>query len=249
MWSFDNVCDDFYVATRLFFKLDLDPSRETLLHFCDQVRRAYPAMRRFRRRDDGSIVLDEEGGEGAQRRYLRVARDSLRFGQLNPPDHDAVASFAGLVLAHSPYHLSLSNLDYESLEVAFGFDLEYAGNHDELIAETLLGDSPLQAALLGHAGQVIDCQPCVGFSLSEDLATQAYLEVRGRTSMYELRSGEYEPQLVSVYLTVRRSFRSAPPGDLVVMHAELLSIAEVLAANRVLPLVLRPLREAITSRR
>jgi hypothetical protein len=249
MWSFDTFSDRFYVVTRLYFKLDLVPSRETLLHFFDHVRRTYPGMRRFRRREDGAVTLDEGGPGDAQRRYVRVGNQSLRFGQIGPADKQAVASFAEMMLTHSPYHLSLSDLDYDSLEVAFGFDLEYSGNHDELVAETLLGESPLQANFLGAEGRVIDCQPCLGFALTEDCATQAYIDVRGRTSMYELRSEEYEPQLLSVRLTVRRYFRNGAPADLNAVHQELLGAGEAIAAGRVVPQIVLPLREAIASRR
>jgi len=249
MWAFNSQCDEFYVGTRLFFKLELSPSRETLLHFFDQVRRTYPGMARFRRREDGAVILDEGANEEGHRRYLRLDAAALRFGHLSPPSRDVVLEFGELILTHSPYHLSLSELDYDSLEVAFGFDLEYCGNHDELVAETLLGDSPLQTVLLGRGGRVIDCQPCLGVALSEDCATQLYLDIRGRTSMYELRSGEYEPQCLSVHLTLRRYFRGAAPGDLTGNHRELVTLGEALVAGRVVPQVVQPLREAIASRR
>ena len=201
MWAFDAFCDEFSLGTRLFLKLDLSPSRESLLQFCEQVRRAFPDMVRFRRREDGSIMLDEEADTQAGRRYLRIDANALRLGQFSPPSRQAFSAFATMVLSHAPYYLSLSDLDYDSLEVMFGFDLEYCGNHDELVAETLLGDNPLHAALAGDGRRIIDCQPCVGAALDEECRTQAYLEIRGRTSMYELRSAEYEAQALSVYLS------------------------------------------------
>lgn len=248
MWAFATLCDEFSVATRLFLKLELSPSRETLLHFFEQIRRAFPSLTRFRRRERGAVALDEEAGEDGQRRYIKLAPNALRFGHVSPPSREAIAAFAELILTHAPYHLSLSDLDYDSLEIAYAFDLDYCGNHDELVAETLLGESPLQAALGSGARRVIDCRPCLGFALSEDCLTQAYLEIKGRTSMYELRSGEYEAQPLSVYLTMRRYFRDEVL-DLATVHAELMAQGEELAAARVVPQILRPLREAIASRR
>ena len=58
MWSFGAFCDEFYVNTRLYLKLDLAPSRETVLHFMEQIRRAFPRLTRLRRRDDDGLVLD-----------------------------------------------------------------------------------------------------------------------------------------------------------------------------------------------
>lgn len=248
MWAFHSISDDFYTATRLFLKLELSPSRETLLHFFEQIRRAHPAMQRFRARENGA-GLDEEAGEDGQRRYVRLDPRSLRFGFLNPPGREQVQSFGDLILTQAPPQLSLSPLDYDSLEVLYGFDLEYSGNHDELIAETLLADSPLAGALTGGDVRVIDCQPCLGFALTPDCATQVYLDVRGRSSMHELRTGQYEPQLISVYLTLRRSFRHTTPDNLVADFHELASLGETIAAGRVIPRVVRPLREAIATRR
>jgi len=249
MWSFSSVCDEFCVSTRVFFKLELAPTRESLLNFCEHVRRAFPTLNRFRRRDDGGIILDEDEGRQADRRYLRLDPDALRFGHVCPPNRAAVIRFARLILEHAPAYLSLSELDYENIELTCGFDLEYAGNHDELVAETLLGDSPLQTALLVNNSRIIDCQPCMGVAIGNDCDTQAYLEIRGRTSMAELRSGEYEPQFLSVNLTVRRIFRTAAPRELTAIHQHLLEIAEELALHRVVPLIVRPLREAIATRR
>jgi hypothetical protein len=249
MWIFGTFCDEFCVATRLYLKLDLAPSRETLLHFCEQIRRAFPSMTRFRRRADGAVVLDEEERAQSGRRYLRIGTNALRFGQFGPPAREAVAQFGRVVFTQAPVQLSLSDLDYQNMEVLYAFDLEYAGNHDELVAETLLGDNPLMAAVRGGERRIIECQPCIGVALgSEDLSTHAYIDVRGRTSMFEIRSGEYEPQPLTVYLTLRRDLRTAP-SDLLRTHQELLELGEEYAASRVIPHVVRPLREAIASRR
>jgi hypothetical protein len=249
MWIFGTFCDEFCVATRLFLKLDLAPSRETLLHFCEQIRRAFPGMTRFRRRSDGAVVLDEEEREQGGRRYMRISGSTLRFAQFSPPGREAVAQLGRVIFSQAPVHLSLSDLDYQSMEVIYSFDLEYTGNHDELVAEALLGDNPLMSAVMGNDRRIIECQPCIGVALrGEDLNTQAYIDVRGRTSMFEIRSGEYEPQALTVYLTVRRDLRNTP-SDLIRTHQELLELGEEFAASRVIPHVVRPLREAIASRR
>ncbi|MGD8450581.1 MAG: hypothetical protein PVJ57_02080 [Phycisphaerae bacterium] len=248
MWTFNLMCDEFYVASRLFFKLDLNPSRETLLHFFEQVRRAFPRLQRLRRRDDGTITLDEEPDLEGGRRYVRLGTNALRLGQLSPRGPEPVKAMADMVFEHAPCHLSLSDLDYDRLEVVFGFDLEFAGNHDGLVGETLLGDSPLLSAMTGGGDAVIDCAPCLGVALSADCRTQAYLDVRGRTAMYELRSNEYETRVLSVSLTVRQDLRDSAPDQLAFAHHNLVETAERFANERVVPLVVRPLREAIATR-
>lgn len=248
IWSFAAFCDQFLVTSRLVFKLGLDPSRESLLHLLEQVRRAYPRMTRLRRPAQG-VVLEEFGPEGDRRRYLRIKPNLMRFATYNPDSADTVADFARVVLTQAPVDLSLSDLDYDLLEIRFGFDLDYRGNHDELIADTLLGDHPLIRNLVGEDHRIIDCQPFLGFTLNEACDKQVQVEVRGRTTTYEVRSNEFEGAPLSVYLTVRRYWGFEGTRDLAAAHDELLAETERLAAERVVPHIVQPLAEAIASRR
>jgi hypothetical protein len=248
MWSFAALCDDFYVHTRLFFKLDLDPSRESALHFFDRIRRSHPRLTRLRRRDDGGLLLDEEGDERG-RRYIRLESASLKFGMSSPSDPETVRRFGDLILGQAPSHLSLSDLDYDYMDTVFVFDLEYRGNHDELIAETLFPNQPLIRALTDDQQRLIDCQPFFGIALTPGCEKQAFVEVKGRTTTYELRSGEFGPSLLSVHLTVRRYWGFGElPASLDVYH-DLLELGEHYADERVVPLVVKPLAAAIASRR
>lgn len=248
MDSFRAVCDEFYVSSRLFLKLELDPSRETILHFFDRIRREFPAMSKLRRRDDGALILDEGDGAEGGRRFLRLDADSLRFGYHSPPELSDVQALAACVLDQAPPHLGLSDLDLDHMEVVFNFDLEYRGNHDELVAETLFGDHPLFAGLGGGPHSIIDCQPFIGVSLTPDCDTQAYIEVRSRTSTYEVRSGEFEQNVLTVYATLRRYWGFSTDRDLVEVHGELLTLAEQFASTRVVPHVVQPLALAIAGR-
>lgn len=249
MWSFGAFCDEFYINARLYFKLELDPSRESLLHFFEQVRRTYPRLTRLRRRDDGALVLDEERQDEEVRRYLRLDANALKFGIYGPPDLEAAASYADRVLTLAPPHLSLSELDYDYMEVVYAFDLEYRGNHDGLVAETLFADHPMLRALAGGDECVIDCQPFFGVAVSEDCDKQVYLEIKGRTSSYEVRTGEFEPAPLSVYLTVRRYWGFGADNDLAEVARDLLTTGQQIATERVVPQVVQPLAAAIASRR
>ena len=245
-------CDDFYTSSRLFFKLDLSLERETTLHFFDRLRREYPQMRKFRRRDDGTLVLEERTADtqdNEPRRWIRLEPGSMRFGYFAPPDRTACRQFARFILEQAPCHLTLSDLDIDHLEVVYGFDLEYRGNHDRLVAETLFPEHPLAAFVMGEeATHTIDCQPYFGIALTPDCNVQAYLEIKGRTSSFEVRTGEYEAQLLSVYLTVRRYWGFDEPADLPAVHEELATLADDLAVQRIVPLVVNPLALAIASR-
>ena len=245
-------CDDFYISSRLFLKLGLSLERETVLHFFERIRREYPSMARFRRRDDGTLVLEEsdpDAREGEPRRWVRLESGSFRFGYFAPPTGESWRSFGQLLLEQAPHHLTLSDLDIDHFEVVYGFDMEYTGNHDQLVAETLFADHPLASLFMGDERvHTIDCQPYFGIALSSKCDLQASLEVKGRTSSFEVRTGEYESQLLSVYLTVRRYWGLDGPTDLAEVFEELTDTADDLAIRHVIPVVVNPLALAIASR-
>ena len=245
-------CDDFYASSRLDLKLDLTLSRELILQFFERVQRDYPAMRRLRRRNDGGLVLGEgepDLRDNEARRWIRLEAPSLRFGYFSPPSSVAWRQFGRSLLVYAPYYLTLSGLDVDHLEVTYGFDLEYGGNHDQLVAETLYAGHPLATLLTGDECQhVIDCQPYLGISLTPNCDVQAYVEVKSRTSTFEVRTSEYEPQLLSVYLTVRRYWGFDADVPLADAFVQLAESADELASQRVVPMLVNPLAQAIASR-
>lgn len=256
MSQYASVCDEFYVSSRLFLKLDMGLERETVLHFFDRIRKEYPGLRKLRRRDDqqsGSggdcLVLEEEAPEHGSRRWIHLDKTSLRFGHYGPPDTDDVRRFGELILTQAPYHLSFSDIDFDHLEIIYGFDLEYSGNHDQVVAETLLGEHAATGFLFGDkASHVIDVQPYFGIALSPDCDLQAYVEVKSRTTTYEVRNFNFEGEPISVFLTTRKYWGLEDPPSLVDALNELFDSAEELAADTVVPNFVNPLATAIASR-
>jgi hypothetical protein len=180
---------------------------------------------------------------------VRIESDCLRFGHFAPPEVDAARKFGHLVLTQAPYYLTFSDLDYDHLELVYGFDLEYRGNHDQLVAETLHGEG-LASALLGapQAKHVIDAQPYFGIALTPECDLQAYVEVKSRTSTFEVRGQSYESQPISVFLTIRKYWGVEVPPSLDAALATLFDIADELAAERIVPSFVNPLAAAIASR-
>lgn len=247
--EFNSVCDDFFVSCRLFLKLDMPLERETVLHFFDRIRKEIPTMNKFRRREDGCLVLEEDPGAGASRRWMRLEPGSLRFGYFGPPDVDEVRRLGRLILEQAPYHLTFSELDYDHVELIYGFDLEYRGNHDQLVAETLWADHPLGQFVLGdNARHAIDAQPYFGIALNEECDLQAYAETKSRTTTFEVRMGEYERQALSVFLTIRKYWNVDKDKSLVATSESLFDHADELATEKVVPLLVNPLAMAIASR-
>ena len=248
---FDMICDDFHIATRLFLKLDLALERETVLHFFDSVKREFPTLRKLRRQDDSSLILEEDEVSDGSRRWLRLDQSAIRLGHHSPVvDLESARHLGDTVLKMAPYHLTLGDLDYDHLEVVYVFDLEYRGNHDQLVADTLHTEGPM-AGLLAGEGVVhaIDSQPFIGLAISDACDTQIYVEIKSRTSTFEVRSGQYDPQPLSVFLTARRYWGFSEAESLLDAHHELMRLAHDWAVEKVVPLVVNPLAHAIASRR
>ena len=244
------LCDEFYITSRLFLKLEMGLERDTVLHFFDRIRKEYPGLKKLRRRDGDCLVLEEEEtDERGSRRWLRLDRTSLRFGQFAPLDVDDVRRFGKLILTQAPYHLSFSDIDFDHLEVIYGFDLEYRGNHDQLVAETILGEHSATGFLFGEdSAHIIDVQPYYGISLSPECDLQAYVEVKSRTTTFEVRNGNFENEPISVYLTARKYWGVESPASLVDAMGRLFDIADELADATVVPNLVNPLAAAIASR-
>ena len=91
-------------------------------------------------------------------------------------------------------------------------------------------------------------QPFMGIALTPSCDIQAYIDIKSRTSSYEVHTGEYEAHPLSVYLTVRKYWGFSESENLIDAHHRLMDHADELAADRVVPLLVNPLAHAIASR-
>ncbi len=155
-----------------------------------------------------------------------------------------------MILTQAPYHLTFSELDYDHLELIFGFDLEYRGNHDQLVAETLLGENAAATSFLfgDHAVHTIDAQPYFGIALTPNCDLQAYVEIKSRTTTYEVRNEAYENEPITVFLTTRKYWSGENTQELAPALETLFDAAEELATDKIVPGFVNPLAAAIASR-
>lgn len=241
-------CDDFYVNMRLGSQMNLPHQRETVLHCFERVQKDFPGMVRFRRGDGGNeFSLEEErGGNGY--RWVSIESKRLSSGHVNPPSVEEAMRLHNNVLRMTPHYLGLSPLEIEYVDILFGFDMQFAGNHDEIIAESLCGGGPLSCLLEETGAKPVDFQPTVTVSLSDDCRLQARIDIVTRTNSYQIRTGDYADDVISVYLILRRYWGDRPKVALEVMAQELSERAEALTQSHIAPKVLRPIAAAISSR-
>jgi hypothetical protein len=69
-----------------------------------------------------------------------------------------------------------------------------------------------------------------------------------RTNSYQVRTGDYADDVISVYLIVRRYWGDRPKVALEEMFVQLAERADHLCMTHVVPKILRPISAAIASR-
>jgi hypothetical protein len=244
---YSSFCEDFYVNMRLGSQLSLPHQRETLLHFFERVQKEYPAMARFRKHENGDLNLEEDRSTQSYR-WASVETKRLSSGYVNPPSVEESLKLHTFLLQLAPYHLGISPVEIDYLDVLFGFDLSFSGNHDEIIAESLLADSPLSCIMDETGSRAVDFQPTITVALSEDCRLQARIDIVTRTNSYQVRTGDYSDDVIRVYLILRRYWGDRPREPMEQLLSDMAHRAEQLCDKHVLPRVIRPISAAIASR-
>lgn len=244
---FASVCDDFYVNMRLATQLSLPHNRETVLHFFERVQRQFPEMSRFRKYDNGDLSI-EENRDNDSYRWVTLESRRLCAGHVNPEGLDESLKLHSLLLQQAPYELGLSPVEVDYLDILFGFDLSFRGNHDEIISESLLGDSPLNCLMEEQGAKAVDIQPSITVALSEDCRLQGRIDVVTRTNSYQVRTGDYSNDVISVYLILRRYWGDRPKDPMEKLLADMAERGEELCLNHLIPKVLKPISNVISSR-
>ena len=247
MSGYGAFSDDFYLNMNLATAMDLPSNRESVLHYFEQVRRRYPKMLNFYSRETNEFVLEEEKDAGAYR-WASIEPKRINSGAVNPKSYEAAAEQHRLILELVPYELAVTPLDCESLSVMLGFDFAYRGNHNEILAEAIGIAPALEKFAALPYGKLLSNEPAIQFALDEDCRTQCRVSFESRTNAYQVRSGEFGEEQISVYLTVRR-YDSLGVGESYADEFDRLSaLCRDLVDEHLVTSVLRPLQEAISLR-
>ncbi len=244
---FGAFCEDFYVNMRLGSQLNLPHNRETLLHFFERVQKQFPGLTRFRKNESNELNLEEDRSNESYR-WVSIETKRISAGHVNPSSIEESLKLHTMLLEHSPHLLGISPVEIDYLDVLFGFDLGFSGNHDEIIADSLLARSPLTCLTEEEGARPVDFQPTVTVALSDDCRLQARIDVVTRTNSYQVRTGDYSDDVISVYLILRRYWGDRPREPMEQLFAQMARRAEQLCDSHILPKVVKPISEAIASR-
>jgi hypothetical protein len=241
------VCDEFSLFVHTNTKMELPTRRETVLHLFDSLQKTFPQMTDFECRESGEYVLEEDREQGS---YRWVSLEARRFcsGYANPPSLEAADAQHERILDLAPYHLDFGPLDCEALDVVFAFDLGFAGNHDEVVAEALGLNTQLEGLLQLPGTHILNYEPSLMLALDDGCRLQCRLHVETRTNPYQVRTGQFPEAPITVYFTVRQFWGRQPFQSLIESYRNQRRVCQEIVDNHIIPAVLRPLAQAIAAK-
>jgi len=251
--SFRALCSDSYVNQKLSLKLELPRERHSVLEMFGRVRKQFPGMTQVKRYKE-EIALEGEAAEPPQR-WIAVRGNAIRSGIVNATSLEESYDLHRHVLEVAPFFLGISALDVDFVELLYGFDVLCDRNHDEVVGDALIANTPMSQLVDLPGAQIVDVQPMVGMVLHEGMgedyaassnrSVEVSYEVKTRPGARQHR--REEP--ISVYLTLRHYGPVSDIAALPEVMARLARLGEDLAETRVLPGLVRPIREALGSER
>ncbi len=247
MNPYSSLCDDFGVYVYLNTKMDLPSGRESVLHFFEQLRKTYPQMLDFDRRENGEFVLEEDREQGSYR-WVTLETRRLCAGYVNPPDLENADSLHEHLLGTAPFHLDFGSLDVDALDVLFAFDFTYGGNHDEVVAEALGLNTTLESLMQMPGSRVLNYEPSLMLSLDDSCRLQCRMSIETRTNFYQVRTGQFPEAPISVYFTVRQYWGRQPFKDFPESYRNQRRICQELVDTHIIPAIVRPLAQTIAAK-
>ena len=94
----------------------------------------------------------------------------------------------------------------------------------------------------------INFEPSITLSLDEECRTQCRLSIETRTNAYQVRTGEFPEEQLSVYLTARQYGSLGPDMTYVSALENLTRVCHEMVDQYVIDNVLRPLARTIATK-
>jgi hypothetical protein len=242
-----HAADAFFLNINVQTTLALPNSRETVLHFFEACQKQFPSMTGFFQRETGEYVLESDRESGSYQ-WAELHRNRFCAGFFDPPSLDEALRLHSWMLERCVYYLGVNGLDVDAFDVLFGYNLDYRGNRDQVVSEALLGDSPLGSLNVDSRIRPIEFEPNLVFAFDEACYLQGRLSVETHSNSYQIRTGNYEDEPISVYFTVRRY---PQPGVVIDLQDALrlqADLCEEQSQRLVIPKIVQPLAEAIATR-
>jgi hypothetical protein len=234
-----------YVNTRF----DLPNDRDSLLTFFERITKQFPAMTSLSRDNNNGYSLEEGEGRGYGR-WTSIDIEKVGAGIINPENFNQAFELPKFVIDLMPYMLGIRNLDVDCIDLTFGMDFDYSGNHNEIIAEALFAGSPFGKIFDGRGAGALSLSPAVVVALDDECSTRIRLTVDSRTEESEIRSRKFEQDKpISLYMTARQYPSGGKEFNPTASFDKLCQVAIDFMDEKVVPNFVVPLSSAIAHRR
>jgi len=247
--SYSSFCDDFFVDTYINTRFDLPSDRDILLTFFERITKQFSSMKALAR-DSGAGYCLEEDPQSGRNRWVSVDIDRIGAGFVNPESFQQAFELPEFLIDLIPYILGVRTLDVDCVDLTFGMDFDYAGNHNEIIAEALFGGSAFSQIFNCAGAGPLNLSPAVIIALDDDCTTRARLTVDSKTDESEVRSRKFEQDKpISLFLTVRQYPHPGRDFDLKTAFDRLCHTTADFMDEKIVPNFVMPLTNAIAHRR
>ena len=170
-------------------EMELPTNRDTVLHFFEQMKKGVSRSCGTSTRGRTATWCWRETRRRSRTAGWRSSRGGSARGTSTPSSLEDAYRQHEMVLDLAPPLLTISLLDCEALDVMFGFDFTYDGNHDEVVAEALGVGPRLEGLLELPRARVINFEPSLTLALDESCQLQCRLSIETRTNAYQVRTG------------------------------------------------------------
>jgi hypothetical protein len=247
MSEFASLADDFYCNMTLGTEMPLPGTREAILHYVEQLQKRYPALANFYSRARNDYIIEGDKDAGSYR-WSSIEPRRLSSGFVNPNNIAEALDQHADVLELAPYALSISALDCDSLDLMFGFDFTYEGDHNRLVSDVLGLAPAFEPIGASSLGKIVNHQPSVTIAIDDDCRLHCRVGVETRTTPYQLRTGDFGDDQLSVYVSVRHFGSVDPQVGLSGTLRQLSQVAVEVTRSYVVDSILRPLANSISIR-
>ena len=246
--SYNSFCDDFYVDMYVNTRFDLPNDRDSLLTFFERITKQFPSMTSLGRDTTGySLEESEDKGYG---RWTSIDIERIGAGIINPDNFEQAFELPKSVIGLMPYLLGIRSLDVDCIDLTFGMDFDYSGNHNEIIAEGLFAGSPFGRMFDGRGAGALSLSPAVVIALDDECSTRIRLTVDSQTEENEIRNRKFEQDKpISLYMTARQYPSGGKEFDPSAAFDKLCQVAIDFMDEKVVPNFVVPLTSAISHRR
>jgi hypothetical protein len=116
------------------------------------------------------------------------------------------------------------------------------------VAEALGVSPPLEQLVDIPGATVIECEPSLTIALDEECRAQFRLSIETRTSAYQVRTGDFPEEQLSVYVTARQYGSLGPDATFGDTLQRLNGVCQEMLDRHVIEQVLKPLARTIALR-